>query len=178
MTDQREFDLLVDLATLLKKYGPESFERLAAAISSPEFTKDLSDVLLGAAATARSTKQIKNRTKPKRSGTSIEASLEIMRHNDPQKYEIIIKFYHALLARTVLPSLRDIKYFAVDCGLPEIRSHSRQEAIVRLVRSLLSFSLKELNEKLLALRQGDRSDRSLQAWSDLILDTGKKDLPG
>ena len=35
MNEGREFDLLVDLSRLLKKYGPEVFDRLAKQLSAP-----------------------------------------------------------------------------------------------------------------------------------------------
>ena len=38
MNNNKEFDLLSDLAKLIKKYGPETFEALGEQITNPKFT--------------------------------------------------------------------------------------------------------------------------------------------
>ena len=45
MIRKRELDLLIDLLKLRRKYGAKSFELLAKALSSPEMTKQLSEIL-------------------------------------------------------------------------------------------------------------------------------------
>ncbi len=49
MNEGAEFDLLVDLAKLLQKYGPETFDRLAEQLSAPGFVERMTELLSGAA---------------------------------------------------------------------------------------------------------------------------------
>jgi hypothetical protein len=45
MNNNKELDLLTDLAKLMKKYGPATFETLGEQITDPKFTRVLVDVL-------------------------------------------------------------------------------------------------------------------------------------
>ncbi|MFA5253309.1 MAG: hypothetical protein WC367_01400 [Methanoregula sp.] len=47
MITSDELDLLIDLAKLIKKYGPETFERLSISLTSEEDIKKLVAVLQG-----------------------------------------------------------------------------------------------------------------------------------
>jgi hypothetical protein len=45
MIKERELNLLIDLAKLLKKYGPESFDNLSKILSSKEELERISELL-------------------------------------------------------------------------------------------------------------------------------------
>ena len=53
MNEGSELDLLMDLSKLLKKYGPETFDRLGEQLSAPEFVAQLTGLLSGMARIAR-----------------------------------------------------------------------------------------------------------------------------
>lgn len=168
MTTQRELDLLVDLAKLLKKHGADTFESLAESISSPEMTRHLSRVLTQVAKIAHTIPKTKGETGLKQE-PRIPRSLINLKSTDTEKYQLSMNFYNDLIAKTVLPSLRDIKEFAVDCGLPEIRAKSRQKAISPLISSLVKFPNEQLIAGIQSLRKYDTSDRSLEGWTNIIL---------
>ena len=168
MTTQRELDLLVDLAKLLRKHGPETFESLADSISSPNVIEHLSHVLTHVAKMARTTPKTKSEAGLKQQ-PRIPKSLITLEHTEPEKYQLVMSFCNDLTAKTVLPTLRDIKEFAIDCGSPEIRAKSRQKAVSPLVSSLLNFPNEQLVARIQSLKKYDTGDRSLEGWSDIIL---------
>ena len=168
MTTQPELDLLIDLAKLLKKHGTDTFESLAESISSPEMTQHLSRLLIQVAKVAQTIPKTKRETGLKQEPL-IPRSLITLKSTEPEKYQPLMNFYDDLIAKTVLPSLRDIKEFAVDCGVSEIRAKSRQKAIGPLINSLLQFPNEELIPRIQSLKKHDTGDRSLEGWSDIIL---------
>lgn len=164
MTTQKELDLLVDLAKLLKRHGPETFESLATTISSPEMTQELSSILTQVARTGRKTGQKREITIPK--------SLTALESVEPEKYQLLINFYNDLTAKKVLLSLRDIQDFAANYGLAEIRAKSRHKAISPLFGSLIKLQNKQLIAIIQSVKRYSAGDRSLEGWSNIIL---KKD---
>ena len=168
MKAQRELDLLVDLAKLLKKYGIEPFESLAVSISSPEMTQHLSVLLTQIARIARTIPKTKKKTRPKER-PSVPSSLTALKSVEPEKYQRLMNFYTDLIAKRVLPTIRDIKEFAMDCGLPEVRAKSRQGAISPLVGSLIKFPNEQVIAKMKSLKKYDTGNRSLEGWSNIIL---------
>ncbi len=173
MRTQRELDLLVDLAKLLKKYGPETFESLAESISSPEMTQHLTRTLTQVAKIGRTIPKTKRETGLKQE-PSVPRSLITLKSAELEKYQLLMNFYTDLTAKTVLPSLRDIKEFAIDCGLPEVRAKSRQKAISPLISSLFKFSNEQLIAKIQSLKKYDTGDRSLEGWSNIILNRQRR----
>lgn len=168
MRTQRDLDLSMDIAKLLKKYGPEPFETLAESISSPLMTQHLTHILSEMAKISRTVPKVERKTKLKQE-PSIPRSLVALKNVESGKYQILLNFYTELVAKRVLPSLRDIKEFARECGLPEVRAKSRQKAISPLVGSLSKFPNEELIARIQSLKNCDISDRSLEGWSNIIL---------
>lgn len=173
MKTQQELDLLVDLAKLLKKYGPEPFELLAKSISSPEKTQHLLALLTQLAKISRTIPKTKREAQPKQR-PSIPRSLIALEKVEVQKYQLLMSFYTDLIAKKILLSLRDIKEFAIDCGLPEVRTKSRQEAISPLIGSLIKFPNEQLIAKIQTLKKYNTGDRSLEGWSNIILNRQQK----
>lgn len=173
MITEPELDLLVDLAKLLKKYGPEPFELLAQSISSPEMTQHLSSTLIQVAKTARTIPKTKREPRLKKE-PSIPKSLTSLKSVEPEKYQLLMNFYTDLNARAVLKSLRDIKEFAMECGLPELHAKSRQKAIGPLISSLVKFPNEQLIRKLQSIKKHDAGDRSLEGWTNIILNRQRR----
>ncbi|MFH1774112.1 MAG: hypothetical protein ABH874_04035 [Methanobacteriota archaeon] len=168
MRKKQELDLLVDIVKLLKKYGPEPFELLAESISSPEMRQRLPLILTEVAKIARTIPKTTRETRPKQ-GQSIPRALITLEGVDLGKYQLLMNFYTDLVAKTVLPSLRDINEFARRLGLQEVRAKSRQKAISPLITSLIKFSTEELRVQIQSLKKYEIGDRSLEGWSNIIL---------
>lgn len=163
MITGREFDLLGDIAGLLKKYGPETFEVLAESMADPGTTQTLVDLL-------QSTAQI-SRTSPisKKGTRSIRDELASIEMIDSQKYRLLSDFYQALQEKSALPTLKELRNFASDCGISDVGANARQKAINPLMRSLIKLPTNELAETLRAVPAYSRNDQSLQGWSAIIL---------
>lgn len=170
---QRELELLVDIAKLLKKYGPDPFELLAKVISTPEMTQHLIELLEQSAKTAKTVKKTKKITKKKHKISIPKLLLEI-KESEPEKFEILTNLYNDLILKNFLPSLREIKQLAIEYGLPEINFKSRQQAINQIIDSLINLTLEEIKAKIQLIEKYSGNDRSLEDWSKIILNTQQK----
>lgn len=174
MTDKNALDLLVDLAKLLRKYGPNTFEKLAAHIGTPEFTARLSDILTASSRTSRSVRTCKRHAKPTKPGASFRASLIDLEGMVPEKSSLLLQLYDGLLAKTLLPTLREMNGFLSDNGLAPLKATSRQKAIIPFVKFFLPLPLSQIKSYLARLHPTDTADdRSLDGWSSVIF--GRKD---
>jgi hypothetical protein len=159
MINDKEYELLRDLAKLLKKYGPEAFEAVAKIYSSQDFNQKFASILMANATIGR--KSVSNRK-----SSAIE--LAKIKESEPKKYEIITLFVEEFKAGRILPSLKDAKRFVAENNLPEIKAEYRLKAISQLTGSLLKLSQEELEKLFNELSKQGKSDSSLSQWSDII----------
>lgn len=167
MIRERELDLLIDLLKLRKKYGAESFELLAKALSSPEITKQLSEILANIPSKAK-TPYVKGKSRRAKK-YKVPKVLVTLERVDPQKFELLLKFYNDLVAKKVLPSLGDIRYLAEELGLPEVRAKSRQKAISPFISDLALLPHDKIKSRIQSIGAYRTGDRSLEGWSKIIL---------
>jgi len=165
----RELDLLVALARLLRKYGPEPFESLSASLASPEYSQKLADLLAETARVGRKTGTKGRPSGADRRGEPTRKFLESLRPTQPEKYEVLAILHDELTDGTVLPSVRDMRQFAEELHLPELRATSRQRAIGQLIRSLSSLSAEEIRHRAQRLPRSRLGESGLKGWSDIIL---------
>jgi hypothetical protein len=172
MNEGSEFDLLVDLSKLLKKYGPEVFERLSEHLSTPEFTERLTRLLPGAARTARAVPATGPNPRPKLpSQKELRSALVALGDTDPKRGALLVRLYDELMARTVLPTTQTLLRFAAKAGLGSLETRSRPQAGVALLESLRGRPLEELTGLVADLATvAGRDDRSLENWTRIILD--------
>lgn len=171
MNDQQELKLLTDIVKLMIKHGPDSFDALSKRLTSPEFTKNLSNILINISKN-KDYIQMKKRNVHSKSVRSIPKALIVSKDKDHEKYELLSKFYNRLIAGEVLPSLREIKDFASNLGLKEIREKSRQKSVNILINLLAELPNEQIKLKISSLPKYSGGDRSLQGWSDIILNRG------
>lgn len=172
MRERREFDLLVDIARLLKKYGPDVFDELARMLNQTEVVKNLIAILEDSAGKARSAKAFgggKRRSSGQRTGLrQLLSELEV---REPQKGELLANFNEALGSKSVLPTLKELRYFAMDNGLSPIRATARDKAIYPFLKDLATRPVEEIksivNRASIGAQMGDRS---LEGWAGVILD--------
>lgn len=180
MSDRPEFALLIEIAKLLRKYGPETFESLAENLSTPEFSERLVSVLSTVAKTGRTVRPKESETaEERRSLRDFRSSLVAAGKTEPEKSELLVKFYDGLTAKTILPTLRDIQAFASDMGLPPLKATARDKAVIPLTKALLPLPLEELRARLAAVKPvSNQDDRSLEGWSNIILDKERRKKQG
>ena len=169
MTDREEFRLLEDIARLLKKYGPETFEALADSIASPKTADSLVEVLRATARISRTAPISDHKVSNRKAARSIRDELSSIEITDPQKHALLTDFYQGLQDKSILPTLRELKRFAVECDLTPIKEDARQKAISPFIKSLIQLPTDELAEKLRGVQSYSRNDSGLKGWSDIIL---------
>lgn len=180
MNNELELELLVEIAKLLKKYGPETFEILSGNLSSPEFAERLVSILSTTARVARTVRaKGLETTERKKSPRDFRSSLVALEKTDKEKSTLLIKFYDDLMAKTFLPKLRDIQAFVEDNGLPPAKATARDKAIIPLFKALSPLPLDELRSRLSMLKPvSTKDDRSLEGWSKIILDKDRRTRKG
>lgn len=172
MTDDKKYDLLIDIAKLIKKYGADTLLSLYDEVSSLQFDKKLAAILLKA---GQVSKQLELHEKPKQEISlgpqrSFRSQLVHLNETQPRKAGFLITFYDNLTAKRSLPTLRDINDFIADNGLQPLKAKSRKNAITQLVKQLLNSKEEDI-EKIAGNIPvaGESDDRSLAGWSDIIL---------
>jgi len=172
MNRKTELDLLVELAKLVKKYGPESFEALSDLLSSPVMTQRLPSLLKEVAKESRTNTTVKQEIKNiKRAPTP--RSLNNIEESEPEKYSILMDIYNSLNDKTALPTLEGIRKFSLDHDLPRITAKTRKLAINQLINSLSGLPEGEFERIAQSFKKYGFDDRSLEGWSDIILKKSK-----
>jgi hypothetical protein len=175
MSENSELDLLADIAKLLGKYGVNSFEQLSSRLANPEFAKSLSLVLEKVASEGRKANVLK---KEKKSPILQRDFRHTLLAQETEKANILVKLYDDLMAKSILPSMRDLETFSLDNNLPKINATSRQKAVIPFLKTLLPLPLEDLILLLAKLKPRVSSDdRSLEGWSNIILDKNKTTKP-
>lgn len=175
MSDYPEFDLLQDLAKLLRKHGPDVFEGLAQLLEKPEFVERLRQILLAGAKTARqsgATKGSPRSAKP--TLHDYRLSLLDLEQLGAEKSALLVRLYDGLMAKTLLPTMRDLRAFAENSGLQISNAPGRPKAIVEIMEGLRQLPIEELRPVIARIPPAaGASDRSLENWARIIFD---KDL--
>ncbi len=174
MTNKNGYDLLIDLAKLLKKYGSDTFLSLADKLSNQEIFSTISNILYTTAKNKPYVSAIKKKQK-KTIGIQIQELLESTRNMEPDKFNLLSDFYNRFISKTIFPSIKDIKAFVVNnkIQIPEIKSRDRAalnliEYLSKLPSDKISI-MTDIKVKLSTINKKEDSDRSLQGWTDIIL---------
>jgi len=171
MNEKQKFELLKDIARLLIKYGPDTFDALSKLLSKQEFVAQLIVILDTTAEVGRRNKlrsTPRPRVAPARSG--IDQLLENLAESEPEKGKLLSAFRDDLLAKHILPSMKAVKAFVSDNGLGSLSATSRDKAIFPLIKDLSRHPLEQV--KVIVERerlQSHRGDRSLEGWANIIL---------
>lgn len=171
MSDDKKYDLLLDLAKLIKKYGVGPFNDLSADLSSPFFKNNFSELLFKIAKTAEETgfKESKP-AKRKQVPRSFRSRLLKIQEEQPEKGKLLLKLFDDLSLKKFLPTLRDIRNFIADNGLQPLNVKSRKNAIIPFVKQLITLETSDIEKIITDIRPFTESDdRSLGGWSDIIL---------
>jgi hypothetical protein len=167
--DNKEFSLLSDLAKLIREYGPEVFEKLALDMSNPEFRKHLQSILTMTAAAYRTGAQRRHPSKQDGPTSNFQLKLKNLRTTDAEKAALLIDLYDALKKKTVLPTLREMRNFALDNGLPPVKSASREKALVPFVKCFLKMPIENVREYVQLIESSTSTDdKTLEGWSKII----------
>lgn len=169
MNSLPERELLVDLAKLFRKYGPEPFESLALRISSPEASAHLASLLQQSADIARRA-GVSSAT---RKSGEVERFLATVRASDPEKWGHLQRFGSDILSRTLPISNSDLAEAVKDLGERATSREPRQKLALSLIQLLAKMPTGDIQSYLHGFvkrfeKSPDR-DRSFAAWADLIM---------
>ncbi|MGH9890856.1 MAG: hypothetical protein ACREA0_02490 [bacterium] len=174
MTSIDKFALLRDLANLVRKYGPTVFSDLAGFLRDPDAVAELLTILEAAEVAGRKARVPKSRVAPtgaRGSKGSLQNLLSELEKDQPEKAQVLSGFYGALAAKRALPTLRELRSFALDNGLKGASATSRDEAMGPLLRDLITRSREDIRSMLGRIRLEDTTgDRTLEGWTGVILD--------
>ncbi len=171
MSEGAQLDLLVDLARLLKKHGPDAFEKLASDLSSPQFSEQLVHLLTAGANAARTALQTKAVFPSESESRNLRASLVGLGDSVPEESAILVRLYDDLMAQHALPTLKEIREFARTRGLLLYKARTRTQAVESLVEAIRDRPIEEMREIAAAIQpSGREDDRSLENWTRIILD--------
>lgn len=163
----RTSDLLMDLALLVRKYGPEEFQEVARLLKNRELTKTLVKILEELAAQSLRPRRHAE-GKPKLRMDAIEVIRQRLK-DEPAMAAGLQEIETELRAGRVLPRLKDIKDFASSIDVV-IRGRQRKEALNSLWASMTTLSDSALQRAISELRTFDSSrTSSLEGWSEIIL---------
>ena len=169
----KTYELLGEIAKLLKKYDKSTFIELAKIIKDPNLANHIAETLEAVAQTAPQKKITRKHPSLLEEGMRVRESLASLGNSEPEKSKILLLIFDSLKNKKILPSLRELANFISDQGLPVPKTKSRDKAINSFLKKCTELPLHEL-EGLIATtnRQQhlDSSDRSLEGWGKIILD--------
>jgi hypothetical protein len=175
LIDQQDICLLQDLVKLLKKYGPDSFVRLANIVSSPETMQDIGNMLGQLGRIVEVDRKI-NTAKLKGNATSARDILASLKETEHEKYNLLMEFFDDFQIAMVLPTMREIREFADNYNFSTVKQTSRQRAINPIMKELSLLPLAEVRliTQSLAKSEMNDKDRDLEGWSNIILNKDGK----
>jgi hypothetical protein len=163
---ESEVALLLDLARLLKKHGPETFTSLASSLADSGWSADMAVLL---ESVARSAPKQRAAGEPRRSRSTSEKVSTQLERADESHLSLLRPIADKLLAGEALPRLKDVVEFAATTGISVSQARSRGDAIVTLVRAMVVMPMGELEglvrEIGISVSPGQRS---LGGWNQII----------
>ena len=172
MNDSPSFLLLHDLARLLRKHQPEAVALLSACMADVEFIEAIQKLL------AAPSQSVANPPNPRGIDGSVVGSrgirnkILLLEEQEPEKAQLLKELLDLMDSKKVLPSFREIQFFASDIGLiSPFVSKNRSQATNRLLAELLEYSLDRVREIVESIRPTGNSESSrIEHWNRLIVD--------
>lgn len=171
MTVPGRFEVLSDLALLLRKHGPTAFLELADFFRDPASVKRFV-VVLDSLAEAGQKSRIESqseRNRPRRKWKTVKTLLEEMRLIDPEKAKILSAFYESLQSKQILASIADMRAFVEEYGLNLAPAPARAKYIAPLLRDLAGRPLEEIRAMLGGIKPAHLETSALKEWTNIIL---------
>jgi hypothetical protein len=163
---ERDLALLGDLIRLLRKHGPEAFKSLAASLGDAGWSDRMAAILT---AVAEATPQRRITSRPTRSRSTFERVNAQLQHLDPERLTLLRPIAERLVAGEWLPRMKDVAEFTAIAGFPALRTKSRSDAIVALVRNMAAMPADQLERLAQELGASVGEDqRSLEGWNRII----------
>ena len=158
--------MLAALDRLVARYGAPSLIGLAELIRDPQRAEELAVALERAVVRASHSDARATSQRADRVGMAVLKSLRL---SDPEKHSVVSEFRQLLVSKTILPSMGELRRFAVMNDLAIGKASSRTAAIVPFLRSLSQLATPEILLLRDSITQARDDDRSLDKWRDVIV---------
>lgn len=179
-SDTKTFELLGEIANLLKKYGKPTFLELATFLRDPALLDQVANALEEIAKKSPQKKKLTKRPSAIEERARFRESLIALGKSDPGKSNLLVSLFDSLQDKSILPSYRELADFVSDQGLPVPKAKSRGKVIISFLKSCIDLPLNNLKGfKLTESLQNnyEDTDRSLEGWGKVILDRkGKNEI--
>lgn len=197
--DEESIDVLIDLLKIYKRYGGRKMTEVGDLLKQKDFFAELADILEYLPELNRNitNKHHRNQnsqplkvelnkslSKPKKgTGTrnrSISKELKRMKEKSPKKYKVLSEIYSRLLSGDLLPTVADIRNFAIENHIAEAVGKDRRTA----TRHLMIFLIDSKNSRgdtdhllrEMVKFTSNKDNSTLQRWADMIMrDKWKED---
>jgi hypothetical protein len=166
MITSAQASLLLDLAGLLKKHGPDVFHSLATVLRDPALVSETCELLEKFAQVSGSSN---SKTLKKGSKNSLRERIAAIAESSPERANLLRQLLEQL-TRTESISPADLRAYARQVGLPDLPKGDRRRAIRAFVSHLFDFDQETIQrhlQNLAALPNHNRRD--LSEWTRLIL---------
>lgn len=173
INDSKAYELLGEIAKLLKKYEKDTFSNLATILRDPKLSNQIAEILENTAQLSPQKKRTRKRPSALEERTRFRESLVALGKEEPEKSKTLLLLFDSLQAKTILPSLRNLTDFISDQGMPVPKAKSREKVIMSFLKKCIEFSLHDLQafeSKINPQQPNDNADRSLEGWGRVILD--------
>jgi len=173
INDSKTYELIGEIAKLLRKYGKETFSELATILKDPILLNNIKESLENIDKLAPQKKKIQKRPTSLEEGMQLRESLVVLGKTEPEKSNILLMMFDSLQNKSILPSLRELTNFISDQGLPVPNAKSRDKVIFSFLKKCTKLSLNDLeafNATINRQQHSKDTDRSLEGWGKVILD--------
>lgn len=192
--DLDQFDLLLDILKLYRKYGKNTFKLLSNTLNDESFLESLdiilektperdhfirkliSEPMLGKNKSSMNLSSEKSRLKPS-TEDYLRKRIEKIKENNLTRYSYLNEIYSKLQNREYLPTLASFKSFANENNLIHLIKKDRKNSVYALMKYLIDLSetSHEINILVASMEQTSLLDRgnTLSKWSNIIM--GKKE---
>lgn len=167
MIQDKELQLLIDLCQLLNKHGIATFENLLKEVKNLDLT---SLETLGEIARKFQTKGRKKvASKPKNYLDEAKILIENTIRIDGEKFPAMQSILENLVSKSKLKTLSELSNFLLDNGIIKKKIESRPQGIFLVISNILNGKLDREKYEWLEVLDSSNSDRSLGAWSKIIM---------
>lgn len=164
----RELELLIEISSLLKKYGVDTFSGLAKYLSSPENIESVIDLLIQSGNVYK-----KAQKKGFKEELNTRIFIDRLKLEYPEKYRILDQLIQDLENKVLLPKLIYLQEFGTELGISKTKLKSIKSSISEIIVYLSKLPVNELRAQIKEIEKIKDSDRSLHGWSEIILKNNK-----
>lgn len=172
MITNKELDLLLEIRTLLNKYGEETFNDLIKSLKDESFVSGIE--ILEKSASNIKTPHRKAKAKTDYS-KNIRAILSELEKNDFERFELLDEFSKKLDGKSYFGTLKKFSGYLNETGIYYKKVQTWAHGKFILISHFSKCNFSEVKDGINRINKLQHvEDRSLDAWSNIILDGSKK----